>query len=779
MTTCVKTIIDEISSLEWDIVQTEDYEYSWVEKEIKIVKKFLEFPNKNDESFGRLIRALLKDILEIDAGVLVKVFDIDSYDFDDLEPKSGAPMLKPMGQRNMTEVYVRDGASFLKEIDKFGFEKGFWQYSYQIPAHPMWFNRDEIVYCKEHPRSMSCYGFSRVQSIMDIVKSLHYSTLYNKRFFEETTIPDGILSLLETNEPEIKEFMSYWNNEFKAQPHKVAVVNKDVKWQPFSISQKELEFLDTQRWYFNMVVSAFGLSPNEVGVTESLNRSTSATQSELVKRKSIRPFLKLLETYINKGIISEFGFEGIQFQFIYDDPAEKKMRLDNWALELSMGVKTINEVRNELGMEPIEGGDVSNSFASRMGMQEEGEGDRGLSAEEETQSSGQDDERERSEGKDKTKKKVKPLVQSDEEKERLERIRNPFSDSNRPVGNFKQRMEELVVNPEQLRIGIDIEREHAVSLQLTLAEITQIALDHLAEDPNYYSKLIAMEKGVNDGQYYHDQPISQPKRPSGAENQPQNPGPDTNPSQLGSDHRNPDRDKYKKDDITCPMCGQPTLTYLNSLEDLGKDDVRCTSCGSRFNEKDLLDAPLMEEMVNVLQQHNISNPISIPAWKPKSYIQNVDSTMTVKSYAGFDVSKSYPFTLAYVNSKHYFNLLRGYLSDLKIKDIFKIRDILKGSFNENTNITDITNRINEVINDYDRSNMIAKTEVIRLANEGNLMRLERLGNGKVEFISAPEDGRLCRFCKEKDGKILTIQEARGLIPLHPRCRCTTAEYNKI
>jgi HK97 family phage portal protein len=352
----------------------------------------------------------VKDILEIDAGVIIKVFDINSYNFDDIEPKSGAPMLKPAGQRRMTELYARDGASFLKEIDKFGFENGYWQYSYQIPAHPMWFNKEEVVYVSEHPRSMSCYGYARTQAILDIVKSLHYSTLWNKRFFEETAIPDGLLSMEDTNEEEMKAFMTYWNNEFKAQPHKIGAVNKKTSWMPFSLNQKDLDFLQTQKWYFNMVVSMFGLTPSELGVTEDVNRATSATQSELVKRKSIRPFLKLLEGFINNKILTEFDSEGVEFQFIYDDPAEKKLRLDNWKLEIDIGVKTVNEVRNELGLEPVEGGDLTGFQRQQQMFTQQSQGRMGIDGNviqaEESQSPGYEGERNRAEGKGETSKGV-------------------------------------------------------------------------------------------------------------------------------------------------------------------------------------------------------------------------------------------------------------------------------------------------------------------------------------------------------------------------------------
>lgn len=45
-------------------------------------------------------------------------------------------------------------------------------------------------------------------------------------------------------------------------------------------------------------------------------------------------------------------------------------------------------------------------------------------------------------------------------------------------------------DPEQLEMGIKIEREHTKDAKLA----QEIAQDHLEEDPLYYTHLIAMEK---------------------------------------------------------------------------------------------------------------------------------------------------------------------------------------------------------------------------------------------------------------------------------------------
>lgn len=71
-----------------------------------------------------------------------------------------------------------------------------------------------------------------------------------------------------------------------------------------------------------------------------------------------------------------------------------------------------------------------------------------------------------------------------------------------------------------------------------------------------------------------------------------------------------------------------------------------------------------------------------------------------------------------------------------------------------------------------RALMIAETEVVRAYAEGQLDGMAVLG---VQQITAAVEwettGNPCPLCAPMDGVVLTIDEARGMIPRHPRCKC--------
>ena len=63
--------------------------------------------------------------------------------------------------------------------------------------------------------------------------------------------------------------------------------------------------------------------------------------------------------------------------------------------------------------------------------------------------------------------------------------------------------------------------------------------------------------------------------------------------------------------------------------------------------------------------------------------------------------------------------------------------------------------------------------IIRAYNEGSLDGMDALGirivSLEVELVTAGDEN-VCTLCEDAAGKY-TLEEARGLLPIHPRCRC--------
>lgn len=93
--------------------------------------------------------------------------------------------------------------------------------------------------------------------------------------------------------------------------------------------------------------------------------------------------------------------------------------------------------------------------------------------------------------------------------------------------------------------------------------------------------------------------------------------------------------------------------------------------------------------------------------------------------------------------------------------------------NPRTIARELANSVNS-IGKY-RATLLARTETIRAFNEAALTRYETLGVDEVavlvEFQTANDD-RVCEDCRDLEGNRYSIDNAHGIIPVHPQCRCT-------
>jgi len=119
-----------------------------------------------------------------------------------------------------------------------------------------------------------------------------------------------------------------------------------------------------------------------------------------------------------------------------------------------------------------------------------------------------------------------------------------------------------------------------------------------------------------------------------------------------------------------------------------------------------------------------------------------------------------------------FENLKGMTSNMSSQMSTILADGLSAGLHPRQIASEMNRRI-EGIN-RTRARAIARTEIIHAHAEGQLDSFERLGVEELSIMaewSTAGDDRVCPMCGPLDGAILTVKEARGLLPRHPNCRC--------
>lgn len=106
----------------------------------------------------------------------------------------------------------------------------------------------------------------------------------------------------------------------------------------------------------------------------------------------------------------------------------------------------------------------------------------------------------------------------------------------------------------------------------------------------------------------------------------------------------------------------------------------------------------------------------------------------------------------------------------------KMGEVLAMGMAEGRNPLDIARDLRDRVEriGITRARLIARTEVIASHAEATLNSYQEAGVEGVAVESewtTAGDGRVCPDCEANEGKTYTVAEARGLIPLHPNCRC--------
>lgn len=102
--------------------------------------------------------------------------------------------------------------------------------------------------------------------------------------------------------------------------------------------------------------------------------------------------------------------------------------------------------------------------------------------------------------------------------------------------------------------------------------------------------------------------------------------------------------------------------------------------------------------------------------------------------------------------------------------------ILTDGLLSNKSINKIADEIEATLEGYTKSaaRRVAQTELTRAHAEGQLDAIEKLGHKHVKIAvewDTRDDGKVCKLCRDMDGKLIPVKEARGMLPRHPNCRC--------
>lgn len=344
---CVRHLINDVRSLDynWEPIPGVKTDVSG---DIEAAIAFFDSPDKR-QPFRNWLHEWLQDVLRYDAGSLYirQSLGGDPLALEVVSGETIIPLIDYFGRRPQDEEDDEDTEGLFEgEITP-----AFLQIIEGMPWD--WLAADDLIYQPWNPMPESQYGLAPLEAVLlsantDIRFQWHFL-----QFFTEGTIPAGFMEAPpDMSDPsQIKQWEETWNAVMlgdQAKLRQVRWVPAGTKWT--AVKETADKFDENFPLYLmRRTCAAFGVTPNDLGFTENVNRATGDTQIDVQFRVGTAPLLRHVEDVIN---LFTRQYLKLRCRIKFDDGKETEDRLASAQaakVDIEAGVISPDERRQELG----------------------------------------------------------------------------------------------------------------------------------------------------------------------------------------------------------------------------------------------------------------------------------------------------------------------------------------------------------------------------------------------------------------------------------------------
>lgn len=179
------------------------------------------------------------------------------------------------------------------------------------------------------------------------------------KFFEQGGNLSGILKVQgQLSDKQRQDIRSSWNVAFTNGGSGLAILQGNMDYTPVQLSNKDSQLLETRLFNVQDIARFFGVSPILLGdLSHSSYNSIEVAQTEFVLH-TLQPYITLIEQEFTRKLFkpSEHNL-CINLDENYLLRSDKQAQSNYYATMLKNGIFCINEIRQQLGLDKIEGGD--------------------------------------------------------------------------------------------------------------------------------------------------------------------------------------------------------------------------------------------------------------------------------------------------------------------------------------------------------------------------------------------------------------------------------------
>lgn len=220
------------------------------------------------------------------------------------------------------------------------------------------YDLDEIILITHANLSTFYNKFSTLRSIAYTANTLTELEMWQSNFFQNGGIPAYALIFNEKlAQQQILEIKHKLKTEYSGANNAFTpmVLSGGAKIEKVGVSPNDINLTEIEKAIRDKILGLFRVPKAVLGLVEDVNRANMEGSLLTFLMNTVKPQVNLIVDSFNKFWVSQ-EFEGYEIKYKNfikeDEETQAKIK------KISLAWKTINEIRAEEGLEPIEGGDV-------------------------------------------------------------------------------------------------------------------------------------------------------------------------------------------------------------------------------------------------------------------------------------------------------------------------------------------------------------------------------------------------------------------------------------
>jgi len=260
---------------------------------------------------------------------------------------------------SVTDIFFLNPSKIYPIADKKNIISG---YKYDVGrGQKITLTTDEVIFLKYPNPARPFRGLGTLEAAAKTVDIENYAEAWNLQFYKNSARADGILTVKQSQmtTEQKKVLKNSIKNEYQGtdKAHKLMVLFGDMKYDQVAVSQKDMDFNEQLKMTRDKIFGIFRVPKAVLAQTEGTNYASSKVASYVFARWTIQPKMERIIQQFNEFYVPLFpNSENKYLDFVNPIPDDDDQKLKEHSESVNKW-KTINEIREEEQLPPMENGD--------------------------------------------------------------------------------------------------------------------------------------------------------------------------------------------------------------------------------------------------------------------------------------------------------------------------------------------------------------------------------------------------------------------------------------